>query len=363
MAKKVTADDLQTCTAENICVIKPSAFGDVVQCLTLLPVLRRRFPNAKITWVINRELTGILEGHPDLDELIPFERRGNLKDWRSLLRKLRKGNFDLVFDLQGLLRSGFMTMTTAAPLRVGLETAREGAHLACNITLPDTDKSVPAFARNWRVAEALGLGDLTPETIINIPDEDRQWAREQLAELKRPILAVHPGARWVTKLWPVESFAVVCTRAVRQWECSVLLLGGSGERKRCEELEKIIHRLHPGAQVLNLAGGTTIKQLCALTHEIRWMLTNDSGPMHLAAGLGKQVIGVFTCTSPVRSGPPGAHHALVATDVPCAASYFKKCPNHGQEFMCCMEDLSSEKVWQAFESLVNRDQNVLGATA
>ncbi len=359
MSRKPSLEDLKTLDVNRICVIKPSAFGDVIQSLPLLPALRARFPHAEISWVINRELQDLLEGHPNLNHILQFERKGSLRDWRRLLRKLRRGKFDLVLDLQGLLRTGFMTMATAAPLRIGLETTREGSHLAYNLTIPDTGKSVPANARYWRVAEALGVGNHPRLTHIQTTPKDEEWSENALESISGPILAIHPGARWVTKLWPLESFAVVACRAARQVGFDLIIVGGPAERARREELETTIRRIHPASKVRNLAGATELKQLTSLLRRINLLLTNDSGPMHLAAGIGKPVVGVFTCTSPERSGPPGNHHALISADVPCAASYFKRCPKHGPDFQCCMENLSAERVWKRMVEMFQNSPEIL----
>src|SRR5262245_17849783 len=105
--------------SRRICVIKPSALGDIVQALSILPVLRRQFPNALISWVVNRGFAGLLEGHPFLDEVIPFDRHGGLPTYVRLLSELRRRRFDLVFDLQGLFRTGLMSLATGAPVRFG----------------------------------------------------------------------------------------------------------------------------------------------------------------------------------------------------------------------------------------------------
>ena len=114
----------------RICVIKPSALGDVVQSLPLLPVLHERFPNATISWVINHEFADLLEGHPYLHELLHYHRRGSAGQHLQLLQDLRQRQFDLVFDLQGLMRSGVMSAATGASLRIGLGNSRECSSLA-----------------------------------------------------------------------------------------------------------------------------------------------------------------------------------------------------------------------------------------
>src|SRR5579872_6334211 len=151
MPFRVSASHLLESNAQHICLIKPTALGDVVQTLPLLGMLRRRFPTAAISWVIRRSFADLLAGHPDLTEVIPFHRSGSWREGLQLFRLLRNRRFDLVFDLQGLFRTGIMTLATRATLRVGLEAAREGASLAYNCVLADSGREVPAHIRYWRV--------------------------------------------------------------------------------------------------------------------------------------------------------------------------------------------------------------------
>jgi len=225
---------------------------------------------------------------------------------------------------------------------------------ARNCVLPDTGRQVPAHLRYWRIAEALGQGDLHRESRAMIDKQDRSWVEERLEHGKGPLLAIHPGARWTTKCWPVESFAVVVARAARAYGFSPIILGSAAERPKAFQLEHLLKRFAPSTQLWNLAGETTLRQLAAVLDRADLLLTNDSGPMHLAAALGTSVVGLFTCTSAVRSGPPGDRHELVSTEVSCAAGYHKRCPHRGQAHMACLEELSTERVWQAFVRLIDR---------
>jgi len=334
--------------AQRICLIKPSALGDIVQTLPLLGVLRRRFPTAMISWVIRRDLADLVTGHPDLSEVLPYHRHGSWRDAWHLLRLLRRRRFDLVFDLQGLLRTAVMTLATRAPIRVGLETAREGSGLACNLVLPNSGRDVPAYRRYWRVAEALGLGDVAATTLVPTTTADEDWLADQLRRLPRPILAIHPGAGWVTKRWPIEKFAEIA----RRFPGSVVVVGAPGEQLAGTQIADAVTTCRRPA--LNLAGQTTLKQLACLLRAADLMLSNDSGPLHLAAGLGTPVVGIFTCTSPVLSGPAGTIHELVSTNVDCAAGYHKTCPYRGPRRLACLSDLSTERVWNAVERILSR---------
>ena len=133
---------------------------------------------------------------------------------------------------------------------------------------------------------------------------------------------------------------------------SPVLVGTAGERRLTDDIERQIRKFVPATRLKNLAGETTLKRLAAVLGRADVVLSNDSGPMHLAAGLGTPVVGVFTCTSPIRSGPPGDRHALVSTQIRCAAGYHKRCPHVGRDHLACFKELEADRVWQALANLV-----------
>ncbi len=345
---------LEQLQGRRIAIIKPSALGDVVQSLPLLPALRRRFPEAHLTWVIQRELRELVTDHPALDAVIAVDRRPDLQSALQTLSGLRAARFDVVIDLQGLLRSALMTLATGARWRVGLETAREGAAWSTNLVIPGTGRDVPAHARYWRVAEALGYGEIAREAWLTVPQSALAEMQQRIENLPRPLLAVQWGAKWETKRWPLTGFADVLSHAVQGWNCGVVIVGGGGERSDCQWLTDEVIRRTGSPHVRNLAGQTTIKQLAALLSLVDFAVCNDSGPLHLAAELGKPTLGIFTCTSAVRSGPPGDQHELVSTRLPCAASYKKVCPHSGSQHMACHQELTSARVRAALGRLLER---------
>lgn len=358
MFRRFAASDLKQLQPKRICLIKPSALGDIVQTLPLLPVLKTRFPQAQISWVVNKELRDLVDGHPALHESIPFERRGGWSSSIRLLKTLRQRRFDLVLDLQGLLRTGVMTFATGAAVRVGLETAREGSHLSVNCVIPGSGRSVPAHARYWRISEVLGLGEMSLDAMVVTSDADREWASQQLSRLPKPVFAVHPGARWETKRWPADKFGLLLTRTLRTWPGSVLVLGSKAEKENADQVQRLVNvELGPkeSSRIVNLAGQSTLKQLSALLSRVDFAISNDSGPMHLAAGLGTPTLGLFTCTSAVRSGPAGMQHEMISTTVKCAASYHKTCPHHGTAHLACLSELDVERVWSALQRLVQKN--------
>ncbi len=151
---------LRVFTPKRLALIKPSALGDIMHTLPVLTALRQRFPQAHITWVVNRLYEPLLRNHPDLNAVIPFDRQllrtgwlGATRALSTFLGQLRAARFDLVIDLQGLLRTGLMSLASGAPIRLGLGSAREGASTFYTHTIDDSgiDHAVDRYWRSWKI--------------------------------------------------------------------------------------------------------------------------------------------------------------------------------------------------------------------
>jgi heptosyltransferase-1 len=333
----------------RIALIKPSALGDIIHALPVLSGLRALYPTAHLTWVVNRSYASLLAGHPHLDALLPFDRgAGKAGLWvaaRSawqLARQLRASRFDLVLDLQGLLRSGLMTAATAAPRRLGFAHAREGAAWFYTERVPVPDPDEHAVDRYWRFIAALGGANLPKRFLLPRDEAADAWASSRLAPWPRPWVAFHLGTRWETKRWPVAHFARLAQRVTLDHAGTVILIGGSDERPLGSELL----RLQPTG-VLNLLGQTSLPQLTALLRQVDAVVSNDSGPLHLADALGRPVLAPYTCSSPRRTGPYHQPAAAIATQVWCAASLIKTCPR-----LDCMRELTPLRLLPRLDALL-----------
>jgi lipopolysaccharide heptosyltransferase II len=329
---------------KRVCLIKPSSLGDVVHALPVLSSLRQLWPHAHLAWVVNRGLRGLLDGHPDLDEVIPFDRSdvgldpGGIASISRFLLGLRRRRFDLAVDLQGLLRSGVMAWATGAPVRVGLADSREGSTSFYTHRIKSPGPESHAVDRLLGVANAFGAEITHPRFRVSIGPDDRAWSRSALKDLPRPLLAINVGARWVTKRWPPEHFAAVARRAVQERGAGLVLVGAPEDRPLVDALKLALGSV----DALDLCGGTTLPQLASLASEVEVFLSNDTGPLHLAAATGTKVVGVYTCTSPSRTGPYGPAAMVVQSCVWCAPSFVKTCPR-----LECMAELTPERVWWA----------------
>ncbi len=334
---------------QRIAIIKPSALGDIAHSLPVLSALRQRYPAAHIAWIVNHVYAPILEQHPDLNEVVRFDRGAVRKNWLKggvdfarFLNHLRNQRFDLAIDLQGLLRTGLMTIATGAPVRIGLASAREGASLTYTHRVDDRTNVRHAVDRYWRVIEALGDAPANKTFHVPIQDDARTWANGQLQALPRPWLAIGVGSRWLTKRWPPGHFAALATRAQVRYGGTAIFVGTPDEGELAEQAASFVV-----GPKLQLAGKTTLPQLVALLGACDVMLANDTGPLHLAVALGRPVVAPYTCTLIERTGPYAQADRAVATSVVCKGSYLKMCPH-----MKCMADLTPERLWPVLETIL-----------
>jgi lipopolysaccharide heptosyltransferase I len=346
----VKSTPLRDYAARRIALIKPSALGDIVHSLPVLTALRQRYPEAHITWVVNRGYEPLLRGHPDLDATLPFDRSASRGGWmrgfrnyRSFISEVRQQHFDLVLDLQGLLRSGLMVAASGARRRVGLSTAREGATWFYSDVVPVANfDSMHAVDRYWLVAEALGAGDGPKRFRVPLADNARLWAAEALAGCPRPWLGIGPGSRWITKRWLPDHFSVLARSAQQKFGGTVIFVGGHDEAHLSQAV---------AAQLLgpwrDLTGKTTLPQLAAVLNDVDVLLANDTGPLHLATALGRPVVAPYTCTRVVLNGPYGAAANAVETRVWCHGSYLKRCPR-----LECMNELMPDRLWPILQEIL-----------
>ena len=304
----------------RILIIKPSSLGDVVHALPTVNLIRRRFPDAHISWLINDALTSLLNHSPIINEVIGFPRHQYAR-LPALAGRLRENRFDIVIDLQGLLRSGLMTWLTRAPRRIGLSDAREGARFFYNeiVDVPHAH----AVDRCLCAARHLGCESAPIEFPLGVS-----------APIKSEgLIAVNPSARWETKLWGNDNFAELVRRLPRD---RVVLTGSSAERDSVEQIAQ-------GNR--NLAGQTDLFQLAELYRRCAVVITNDSGPMHVAAAVGTPVVAIFGPTDPALTGPYGNHHVVLRAGIPCSPCFKGHCTN--SVLMECMKLITVEQVLAA----------------
>ena len=334
--------DQITINPHKILIVKPSSLGDVVHSLPFLNAMNTCFPGAEIHWVIAKGLEDLLDGNPMIKRLWIINKdawkkidnaKNTVTEINILFKGLKTEKFDLVIDLQGLLRSGIITSATRAPVRIGFQEAREGSRFFYTHKVKGgTD--IHAVERYLKIAAFLGCD--TSEIIFPFPEADTISSLIPHPSSFREYAILVPGARWKTKIWSPEKFGELASRLPVQ---SVVV--GSKTDKDSADL---IVTLSKG-KAISLAGKTSLKELIAVMRKAKFVISNDSGPMHIAAALGIPVYAIFGPTDPLRTGPYGKGHTIISPAIPCAPCFKKTC-----EDVKCLEGLSVDKAFETIKS-------------
>lgn len=308
--------------APRIALVKLSSLGDVVHALPAAHALRRWWPRAELTWVVERREQAILAGNPDVDHVVAVDTRVWRRElrWpsgaaavavklRGLVRRLRAGRFDVALDLQGLWKSGVITALTRAPLRIGLAAShcRERANTwFTTIRVAPPARATHVVEQYLAVVQGLGV-DLAAvgPAVFPIPTDpaaDRAmagWCEEAGIKADTPLVLLNPGSGGDGKRWAVEAFRRLGDELAVRLGARVAVAWGPGE----EALARAIaHGTRTGALV---TPPTTIPEMVALFRRASLVVGGDTGPVHVAAVLGIPTVGLYGPTSAGRNGPYG----------------------------------------------------------
>jgi len=334
----------------NILIVKLSAIGDVIHTLPSLAALRKLYPEANITWVIEDASADLISGHPYLDRVIVSHRKEWIRDLkaglvtkpikgiRAFINDLRRQYYDLVIDFHGLIKSAAIVLLSSGKRKLGYDSMQELSGLFLNEKIPE-DMQKHAIDRYLDFLRYLGADVREPEFLIPIGEENKSRVEALLQrneiDKKDSFVAVSPVALWDTKLWADEKFAALCDRVSEELKVSVVFTGS--ERGKLEQIQSLMK-----TPSVNLGGETTLRDLAYLYQRSALLITTDSGPMHIAAAMGTPVIALFGPTDPSRTGPYGKGHVVIRRGLPCSPCLLKKCDS-----MKCMSDITVDEVFHA----------------
>jgi len=355
--------------------------GDAVMTTPALLRLREKFPGAHIALLAPEKLRELWLHHPAVDEIISFAADETVL---AVAKKLRAGNFDLALVLPNSPRSAIEALLAGIPQRVGYgrpwrnffltqaiapragavkmrkRTAAEIRQLvATDMNRRNDDHAFTSAAtashqihEYLHLVAALGANAEPHAPQLAVTPEEIDAARNKfgLNKIAAPIFGLNPGAEYgPAKRWPVEKFIAAAKEIQQRTNCVWILFGGKSDAVIASQIESAIG--NPPAAVFNLAGKTSLSELMALLKLCRVILTNDTGPMHVAAALGTPVVVPFGSTSPELTGPglPGdPRNHLIKLDAPCAPCFLRECPIDFR----CMNGISVDSVVKAVLSAV-----------
>jgi heptosyltransferase-1 len=306
---------------KNILITKPSALGDIVLALPALTALRKNFPDAKITWLVRPEFAPLLENHPHLDEIILFDRKLLSKAWFhpkgfdaliSLIRRLRENKFDAVFDLQGLFRTAIMTWATGCKKRFGMANSREMAHLFYTHKIKQDFDSIHLVDFYLKMVKAAGAEKLDARFELPSNQQDIDSVNKILADFdiqSGKYVVFVPGSAHIDKRWPTERFAALADRISSEFKLPIIAVGTNSENELIEEIQNTSK-----AHITSFAGRTSLKELVELLRTARLVVSNDTGPGHIASALGTPLVMMYSWSNPARIAPYGRPECMIARE-------------------------------------------------
>jgi heptosyltransferase-1 len=320
---------------DKILIVKPSSLGDIIHALPLLNLIKKEMPDSEVHWLVARGFEDILEGHPFIKRLFIINKDNwknptliyqNIKEILHLSAQLKKERYDAVIDLQGLFRSGIISWLSRCPLKLGFSDARELSYIFYNRTI-EGGKGIHAVERYIKIGRLLG---------INSQEISFPLFHIKPSPLREQYFVVVPGARWPSKRWPAGYF-IRLLKYMDALGLTPVLLGAKDDIRLSEEIIN-------GSKIncINLTGKTDLKELCSIIKDAKFMITNDSGPMHIATALGVKVFAIFGPTDEKLTGPYGGNHVVIKVNgLQCRPCRKRKC--HTLE---CLKGITPEDVYR-----------------
>ena len=369
-------------SAPRILVRGTNWLGDAVMTTPALLRLRGKFPDAYIVLLTPEKLGDLWTNHPAISETISFAPGENVF---SVGRKLRAGNFDLALVLPNSPRSALEVWLAGIPQRIGcarpwrnwfltravparaeavkmrkrsIGEIRQLAAADASRRTDHNDRAFTSAATAHQMHEYLHLAGvlganpepLTPQLFVTPGEIEAVNKKFDLSKIERPLLGLNPGAEYgPAKRWPMEKFIAAASEIQKRTNCTWLVFGGHADVDIANRIESAM--ASPPSAIWNLAGKTSLRELMTLLKICRVLLTNDSGPMHVATALGTPAVVPFGSTSPELTGPglPGdPQHRLLKSDALCSPCFLRECPIDFR----CLNGIGIERVVEAVLSLV-----------
>ena len=336
-------------------VIRHDRLGDVILSTPVLQALRQHVPHAFIAMMVRPACRDVVEGQPTLDEVIVSEKEGRhrrILDTIRFARRLRRYEFDTALVLHPSRRSHWIPWLAGIPVRIGYD--RKSAWLLTH-RLPHR-KQEGAKHEALYTLELLRCFGITPSLpALSVPVRPEAVARVDTLLAEAPLqatarlVAIHPSASCVSKRWMPERFAQVADRLIAEHHVRVCVIAGEADVPHAEAMVRAMRQ-----PVLDLAGRLSVGELAALLRRCRLLISNDSGPVHVAAAVGTPVVDIFgrnqAGLSPLRWGPLGEGHVILHKEVGCVTCLAHNCDI---DFLC-LTSLSVDEVYHAAVSVLAR---------
>lgn len=323
----------------RILLVRLGSLGDIIHALPSAAALRETFPEARIDWAVESKWARLLQGNSDLTNLVVVD-RGKPGGFRAAMREIRAAGYDCAIDFQALYKSALLAFVSHAPRRIGFKSsyAREG--LAAALYTERLNPRGPhKVDHNFTLAERAGARSLTGGFPLTIDPEDEEQvdgevARQRISEF----FVLNPGGGWLSKCWPAARYGELHRKIVERFGWLGIVAFGPGEESLARETIAAAGNPPPVAMPFGLG------PLMALLRRAKFVVSADTGPLHLAAALGSPVIGLYGPTDPSRNGPYGSRDVVVRNPHASVTTY-----QRGASYSPAMMSITVDQVLNAIE--------------
>ena len=332
---------------QRILIVLHGSIGDVTRALPLANLVRRRYPGARLSWSVEPPVFPLVEHHPAVDEVILFDRS---RWWRSLgpfLKRIRSKQFELVLDLQRLLKSGFISWWSGAPHRLGFHPcdSKEFNWLFNNHHIPAAGDGISKLSHYLKFAEWLGIEPHPVEWRLQLLPQEQASVESMLREVGGPFAVFFVGSRWESKQWFPGDTAKCAAEIQKRYGLEIVLLGSREDSPFADEVRGF------GLQRLtNWVGKTSLRQAIGILGRAQVSVGPDTGLMHISAAVGTPVVSLWGATSPTRTGPYGFESLIVQGKAPCSPCYLRQCPIG----RICMQSIDIDEVTAKVEKALSQ---------
>ncbi|OFW07471.1 MAG: hypothetical protein A3I61_19695 [Acidobacteria bacterium RIFCSPLOWO2_02_FULL_68_18] len=326
---------------DKFLIVRLGSLGDVVHGIPAAAALRRRYRRAQIDWLVDPRYTELLDLVEGLDRRIPFDPRdlrcASAAAWRTL-GTLRRARYDVVLDLQGLLKSAVLSRLVGAGRTIGFPRRhlREPMARFLYSETPDPGADRHVIHRGLGLLRAVGVDDLSVRFPVAVPRSAAAAAAvERLGS--REYAVINPGAAWPNKRWPPDRFGAVAAAVGAEFGLRSLVLWGPGEQALAETV------VAASGGAATLAPETRIADLVAIARDARVMVSGDTGPLHVAGAVGTPVVALFGPTFAERNGPWSPGDLVISRTDRCCCFYERRCRQRAP----CITDIAVPEVVDA----------------
>lgn len=332
-------------TLKKILVRGTNWIGDAVMTTPALTALRAQFPDAEIVMLANPLVAELFQFHPSVDRVMIYDRKGYHRGAAGFIRivkELRSQRFDAAILLQNAIEAALLTACAGIPRRAGYTT--DGRRLLLNypVTVTAQDKRMHHTDYYCQLLNRLGVSDGDGQLCLSCTDEEKSWAETVLESDN--VIAINPGAAYGSaKRWLPDRFAEVADTLATRYDAKIVLTGGPGEREIGCDIAAAM-----SSTSINMVGKTSVRQMMALLSHSRLLVSNDSGPMHVASAFDIPIVAVFGSTDHTTTCPASHSVKIVRKEIDCAPCLLRQCPTDHR----CMTAISVDDVLDAaFELL------------